>query len=89
VPLHPRERDFYWINSEESPLASVAAGGLAMLLLPAQLPIGDADDSVAQQLQIPTLQPGGTCWRPARKEVPRPVKLHCSRPPADVVSMSM
>ena len=32
-----RERDLYWINSGESPLASVAAGGLAMLLLPSSL----------------------------------------------------
>ena len=31
-----RERDLYWINSGESPLASVAAGGLAMLLLPVE-----------------------------------------------------
>jgi hypothetical protein len=29
-----RERDLYWINSKESPLASVTASGLAMLLLP-------------------------------------------------------
>jgi hypothetical protein len=62
---------------------------LACALAPAPLPIGNADDSVAQQLQIPSLQQGGTRWRPARKEVPRPVKLHCPRPPADVVSMSM
>jgi hypothetical protein len=29
-----RERCLYWINSKESPRASVTAGGLAMLLLP-------------------------------------------------------
>ena len=29
-----RERDLYWINSKESPLASVTAGALAMFLLP-------------------------------------------------------
>jgi hypothetical protein len=29
-----RERYLYWINSKESPLASVTTGGLAMLLLP-------------------------------------------------------
>ena len=34
LKLQHRERDLYWINSGESPLASVAAGGLAMLLLP-------------------------------------------------------
>jgi hypothetical protein len=33
-----RERDLYWRNSGESPLASVAAGGLAMLLLPSSFP---------------------------------------------------
>jgi hypothetical protein len=31
-----RERHLYWINSGESQLASVAAGGLAMLLLPSR-----------------------------------------------------
>ncbi len=35
---HQRERDLYWINSGKSPLASVAAGGLAMLLLPSSFP---------------------------------------------------
>jgi hypothetical protein len=41
VPRNPererereRERDLCWINSKESPLARVTAGGLAMLLLP-------------------------------------------------------
>jgi hypothetical protein len=32
-PPRVRERCLYWINSKESPLASVTAGGLAMLLL--------------------------------------------------------
>jgi hypothetical protein len=41
-----RERYLYWINSKESPLASVTAGGLAMLLLPSSCAWGrDSSDS--------------------------------------------
>ena len=53
------------------------------------LPVGHAHESVAQQLQMPSLQQGGTRWRPARKEVRRTVKLHCPRPPLLLHCMSM
>jgi hypothetical protein len=48
-------------------------------LSPAPPPVGHADESVAHQLQMPSLQQGGTRWRPVRKEVPRPV--NCPRTP--------
>ena len=43
-------------------------------LAPAPLPVGHDDESVAQQLQLPSLQHGDTCRRPACKEVRRHVK---------------
>jgi hypothetical protein len=46
-------------------------------LHPSHSLVGHADDSVAQQLQMPSLQQGGTRWHPASKEVRRPVKTHC------------
>ena len=48
---------------------------------PASLP-GHADESVAQQLQMPSLQQGGTCRRPVCQELRMPVKIHCPHPPA-------
>ncbi len=52
---------------------------LACPLAPAPLPVGHADESVAQKLQMPSLQQGGTRWRLARKEVMRTIKLDCPR----------
>jgi hypothetical protein len=68
---------------------------LACPLAPFPLPVGHGDEGVAQQLQMPSLQQGGTRWRPARGEVPRTIQLNCPRaraaaplashPPAAVV----
>ena len=33
------------------------------------LPVWHADERVAQQLQMPSFEQGGTRWRPARQEV--------------------
>jgi hypothetical protein len=53
---------------------------LSCSVAPVPLPVGHADESVTQQLHMPSLQQCGACWFPARKEVRRPVKLHCPRP---------
>jgi len=62
---------------------------LACSLAPGPLPVGHADDRVAQHMQMPSLQQGGTRWRPARKEVPKPVKLHCPHLPSTVPLTSL
>ena len=72
---------------------------LACPLAPFPLPVGHGDEGVAQQQEVPSLQQGGTRWRPAREEVRRTIKLHCPRaraadplashPPSAVVHMSM
>ena len=69
---------------------------LACRLAPFPLPVGHGDQGVAQQQKVPSLQQGGTRWRPAREEVRRTIELHCPRaraaaplashPPAAVVS---
>ena len=48
-------------------------------LAPAPLPVGHADESVAQQHEMSSLQQVGTRWRPARKEVIRTIELDCPR----------
>jgi hypothetical protein len=62
---------------------------LACPLAPFPLPVGHGDEGVAQELQVPSLQQGGTRWRPAREEVRRTIELHyprlASHPPAAVV----
>jgi len=55
---------------------------LACPLAPFPLPVGHGDQGVAQQQKVPSLQQGGTRWRPAREEVRRTIKLHCPYPPA-------
>jgi hypothetical protein len=62
------------------PVCSFELLPLACPLAPAPLPVGHADESVAQQLQMLSFQQGGTLWRPARKNVRRLVELHCLRP---------
>jgi len=47
---------------------------LACPFAPFPLPVGHGDEDVAQQLQMPSLQQGGTRWRPALEEVSRTIK---------------
>ena len=54
---------------------------LACPLTSFPLPVGHADESVPHPKQMPSLQHGGTRWRPAREEVRRTIKLHCPRLP--------
>jgi hypothetical protein len=61
---------------------------LACPLAIAPLPVGHANESVAQQLQMPSLQQGGTYRRPACKEVRGPSNLHCPHPSAAPLSSS-
>ena len=53
---------------------------LACPLARGPLPAGHGDESVAQKLQMPSLQQSGTCWRPARKEVRRTIKSTAHMP---------
>ena len=46
---------------------------LACPLTSFPLPVGHADESVAHPKQMPSLQQGGTRWRPAREEVRRTI----------------
>jgi hypothetical protein len=63
------------INTSASPLRRRFQLAPHILLpLACPLVVGHADEDVAQQLQMQSIQQGGTRWRPVRKDVLRTIK---------------